>query len=413
MDVIQDHGRTAYRMLFGHEFEGLKLAFGSEVVYKPAYDGKHGEVAARVPPIGDKTLPAVFLGYHLHPGGLWTGDNLIADMERLSCERLAIEIPIIRTKSVWNPNNDLFRFPVRLGMTIPPHARIGDDDRVTKPHANPSSGSDALPIPENMLDAASKFVGQDEFEDYWFTNGIILRRIHVGYRNRMCSPDESTCPIPLKFLDVTRHVELTNELGEQTTITNDIWATKADDYLLDFWFTGSTIFDILQVVPPPGKMRCQGQLVGYKAGTTRPPYVHANVWDSWGEERKRAERVKWSDLKPKIDKACRIRGIKHVVEPCDEEEYMLARAEAIRNLKRDRDAPAMPVDPVPLVHMSLARGESHKYPSLLKLQSMSGTDSAFDLSQHCEDDLNSPHNDLRMHQDHALMTRSELHSETS
>ena len=103
-----------------------------------------------------------------------------------------------------------------------------------------------------------------------------------------------------------------------------------------------------------------GPARGYKAGTTRPPYVHPHVWDSWGEERKHAERLKWSDLKPKLDKARKGRGIKHIIDPQDEDVYMSARAEAMRSLKRARESPAMPVDPTPLVHMALTQ-ISHAY----------------------------------------------------
>ncbi len=34
----------------------------------------------RVESMGPKTLPGVFIGYHVNPGGEWSGDYLVADL---------------------------------------------------------------------------------------------------------------------------------------------------------------------------------------------------------------------------------------------------------------------------------------------------------------------------------------------
>ena len=33
----------------------------------------------RVESMGAKTLQGVFIGYHIHPGGVWSGDYLVAE----------------------------------------------------------------------------------------------------------------------------------------------------------------------------------------------------------------------------------------------------------------------------------------------------------------------------------------------
>ena len=56
----------------GH-FRGLQIPFGALVDFMPQPD-------TRVESAGAKTLPGVFPGYHVHPGGEWSGDYLAADI---------------------------------------------------------------------------------------------------------------------------------------------------------------------------------------------------------------------------------------------------------------------------------------------------------------------------------------------
>ena len=66
-------GDSAYnkRHKKGH-FLGLRIPFGALVDFMPQPD-------TRVESIGAKTIPGVFLGYHVHPGGVWSGDYYVAD----------------------------------------------------------------------------------------------------------------------------------------------------------------------------------------------------------------------------------------------------------------------------------------------------------------------------------------------
>ena len=55
----------------GH-FKGDSIPFGALVDFMPQPDTK-------LVSMGAKTLPGVFIGYHVQAGGLWHGDYLVAD----------------------------------------------------------------------------------------------------------------------------------------------------------------------------------------------------------------------------------------------------------------------------------------------------------------------------------------------
>ena len=53
--------------------QGYAIPFGALVDFMPQPD-------VRVESMGPKTLPGVFIGYHVNPGGEWSGDYLVADL---------------------------------------------------------------------------------------------------------------------------------------------------------------------------------------------------------------------------------------------------------------------------------------------------------------------------------------------
>ena len=57
------------------DFTGLKLPFGCGVHYKPSAKREADEINK----FGDRTRPGIFMGYHLHSGGKWSGDYLVVD----------------------------------------------------------------------------------------------------------------------------------------------------------------------------------------------------------------------------------------------------------------------------------------------------------------------------------------------
>ena len=76
-------------------FRGQSIPFGALVDFMPQPD-------TRVQSIGPKTILGIFLGYHLHPGGVWGGDYLVADLApfRDSCEVARSKVKVHRIKAV-------------------------------------------------------------------------------------------------------------------------------------------------------------------------------------------------------------------------------------------------------------------------------------------------------------------------
>ena len=73
----------------------------------------------RVESMGAKTIPGVFLGYHIHPGGLWSGDYLVADLAsfKTDCDAAKSKVKIHRAKEVVPNHSGKFIFPVALWRT--------------------------------------------------------------------------------------------------------------------------------------------------------------------------------------------------------------------------------------------------------------------------------------------------------
>ncbi len=67
------NGDSCYncRRQTGH-FEGDSFPVGALVDFMPQNDMKLESMRA-------KTIPGVFVGYYIHPGGLWSGDYLVAE----------------------------------------------------------------------------------------------------------------------------------------------------------------------------------------------------------------------------------------------------------------------------------------------------------------------------------------------
>ena len=76
-------------------FKGESVPFGALVDFMPQPDFK-------VVSMGAKTIPGVFIGYHVHAGGLWSGDYLVADLApfRQDCDEAKSKVEIYRAKEV-------------------------------------------------------------------------------------------------------------------------------------------------------------------------------------------------------------------------------------------------------------------------------------------------------------------------
>ncbi len=89
-------GDSSYnrRHKIGH-FKGQQIPFGALVDFMPQPDTK-------VASMGAKTIPGIFLGYHVHAGGLWSGDYLVAERDpfRQDCDVARSKVKIYRINEV-------------------------------------------------------------------------------------------------------------------------------------------------------------------------------------------------------------------------------------------------------------------------------------------------------------------------
>ena len=96
LDRLAD-GDTPYerrfKMTLKQRFKGFTFyPFGCEIRYKPSSP----KVLNQMAPFGSKTLPGVFIGYHEHKGGYFSGDLMIADWEDIWAADRVSDIPIRR-----------------------------------------------------------------------------------------------------------------------------------------------------------------------------------------------------------------------------------------------------------------------------------------------------------------------------
>ena len=88
------------------------------------WNGGHlisGKDQSRLHQFGPKVLPGIFLGYVVHPGGIWNGDIMITDMEELEqMDASEIHARRLNAKEVLTPmNGEKFRFPIANGTVKP------------------------------------------------------------------------------------------------------------------------------------------------------------------------------------------------------------------------------------------------------------------------------------------------------
>ena len=109
------NGDSAYnkRHKKGH-FPGHKIPFGAAVRYVPAPKRTKG---AEIPKMGPNTRVGVMLGYYLSPGGQWSKEYIVADLEQFVGmnfrvgKRVAIERP---TTINWRPDVEPLDFPLKI-----------------------------------------------------------------------------------------------------------------------------------------------------------------------------------------------------------------------------------------------------------------------------------------------------------
>ena len=115
---------------------------------------------------------------------------------------------------------------------------------------------------------------------------------------------------------------------------DDYWNIDGSRDLSDPW-TGYTQFILLEEKPPDGYMWSGWKLTG-KQLTSRPDHLWPELWIKMGRNAKLKEKHKWSNEKPKLDNARRLRGI-YFIDPEDKE-----LKESIGNAQKRMETPMAP-----------------------------------------------------------------------
>ncbi len=70
----------------------------------------------KVESMGAKTIPGVFIGYHIHAGGLWSGDYYVAALapSRKNGVEVKSKVKIYRIKEVVTNHSGKFKLPIAV-----------------------------------------------------------------------------------------------------------------------------------------------------------------------------------------------------------------------------------------------------------------------------------------------------------
>ena len=168
---------------------------------------------------------------------------------------------------------------------------------------------------------------------FWSMSGNFKNRQHVEPRVKLYSPREESFPIPLKYIDVSRTTRTNLDVKKGRRI-NDYWNIDGSRDLSDSW-TGFSQFTFLVEKPPDGHM-WSGERLTRRQLTSRPDHLWPERWIKKGRNAKLKEKHKWSDEKPKLDNATRLRGI-YFIDPEDKEVK-----ETITNARKKLETPMAP-----------------------------------------------------------------------
>ena len=329
---------NSIRKAFWRTFKGPIIPFGSLVEYCPI----SAKDQSRIHQFGEKVFPGLFLGYALYAGGIWKGDIMVADIEKLeTMDASEICSKRLNAKEVIFPKQGEFIFPIADGRIKP---LGGDQDLRTSTSIRQrpiqgesrivflgeSEGSPPPPPHDSFPDAG------EAINDFWSMSGNFIYRHHVEPGVKLYSPREESFPIPLKYIDVSRTTQTNLDVLQENRI-DDYWNVDGSRDLSDSW-TGFTQLTRLEEKPPDGYMWSGGRLTR-KQLTSRPDRLWPELWTKLGRNAKLMEKQKWSMEKPQLDNARRLRGIY-----CNDHKDKELK-ETIGNAGKTLDTPMAPAMP--------------------------------------------------------------------
>ena len=190
-------------------------------------------------------------------------------------------------------------------------------------------------------------------------SGNFIYRHHYEPRVKLDSPREESFPFPLKHIDVSRTTHTNLDVKQEKRI-DDYWNIDGSRDLSDPW-TGFTQFTLLEEKPPEGYM-WSGRRLTKRQLTSRPDHSWPELWIKMGRNAELKEKHEWSDEKPKLDNAGRLRGIYFI----DREDMEFK--ETIENVRKKLEtpiAPAMPCKTSKTYKHGETRGKTNEFKSKL------------------------------------------------
>ena len=188
-DLLSD-GKTSYKRRFGQPFKRPIIPFGPLVEYHLVIANDQ----SRIHQFGKQTFPGLFLGYALYAGGIWKGDVLIADVEKLeTMDASEIYSQRLNAEEVIFPQKGEFIFPIEdvriktsggdqelRTSTLVRYRQIQGENNID--FVGKSEGS--LPQPQDLFRDDGEAIN-----DFWSMSGNFIYRHHV---DKLHSPREES-----------------------------------------------------------------------------------------------------------------------------------------------------------------------------------------------------------------------------
>ena len=207
---ITTHEKTAYEVRFGEPFRGPVIPFGAHVSYNP----QSPDDKARLHQMAEKTLQGIFAGYKQQAGGGFSGELIILDWDNLNEANTVGQVyerSIPHTEVFLELVNDQFHFPLASGDLNQPGERAHDSrKRKLKQKRKQEHQENLEEIIRKQEEEIAKLKADQPEDmptsttDFWTCNEDYITRHHQTQRTKLFIPTEENCPIPLKWLDVSR-----------------------------------------------------------------------------------------------------------------------------------------------------------------------------------------------------------------
>ena len=99
---------TPWKMRHGYDFQADLHPFGCKVHYTPGTT----KANAGEDKFSPSSVPGILVGYHLNPGGIWSKDFLVINLEAAQSNGSARNTPVIRVGKVIRERGEPL-FPMR------------------------------------------------------------------------------------------------------------------------------------------------------------------------------------------------------------------------------------------------------------------------------------------------------------